>query len=42
MRLGHRDDVLRWAKGGPPQSLTIPLTRLGDNHFSRWFPNTGF
>ncbi len=41
-RLGHRDDVVRWAKNGPPQPLTIPLTRLGDNYFSRWFPNTGF
>lgn len=41
-RLGHRGDMVRWAKNGPPQSLTIPLTRLGDNHFSRWFPNTGF
>lgn len=41
-RLGHREDVLRWAKSGPPRSLTIPLTRLDDNYFSRWFPNTGF
>lgn len=40
--LGHRDDFLRWAKTGPPQPLTIPLTRLDENHFSRWFPNTGF
>lgn len=40
--IGHREDVARWAKNGAPQSLTIPLTRLGDNHFSRWFPNTGF
>ena len=41
-RLGDRDLVARWAKQGPPQPLTIPLTRLDDNHFSRWFPNTGF
>jgi hypothetical protein len=40
--LGHRDDLLRWAKTGQPQPLTIPLTRLDENHFSRWFPNTGF
>lgn len=39
---GHRDDLLRWAKTGPPQPLMIPLTRLDENHFSRWFPNTGF
>ncbi|HEY1050795.1 MAG TPA: hypothetical protein VGE39_13590 [Prosthecobacter sp.] len=41
-KLGHRDDLLRWAKEGVPTPLTIPLTRLDENHFSRWFPNTGF
>ncbi len=41
-RLGHRDDLLRWAKEGVPQPLMIPLTRLDENYFSRWFPNTGF
>lgn len=41
-RLGHREDLERWAKNGVPQPLTIPLTRLDENHFSRWFPNTGF
>lgn len=41
-KLGHRDDLLRWAKEGVPAPLTIPLTRLDENHFSRWFPNTGF
>jgi len=41
-RLGHRDDMLRWSKNGVPQPLTIPLTRLDENYFSRWFPNTGF
>lgn len=41
-KLGHRDDLLRWAKTGPPEPLTIPLTRLDENYFSRWFPNTGF
>ena len=40
--LGHREDLQRWAKLGPPVPLTYPLTRLDDNHFSRWFPNTGF
>ncbi|MBL9117208.1 MAG: hypothetical protein JNJ83_19535 [Verrucomicrobiaceae bacterium] len=40
--LGHRDDLLRWAKQGPPTPLSIPLTRLDENYFSRWFPNTGF
>ena len=41
-RLGHHDDLLRWSKQGVPQPLTIPLKRLDENYFSRWFPNTGF
>lgn len=41
-RLGDRDRVARWAKNGVPQPLMTPLTRLDDNYFSRWFPNTGF
>ena len=41
-RLGDPERVARWAKNGIPQPLTIPLTRLDDNYFSRWFPNTGF
>lgn len=41
-RLGDRESVGRWAKNGIPQPLTIPLTRLDENYFSRWFPNTGF
>ncbi|MCP5557581.1 MAG: hypothetical protein H7A55_07480 [Verrucomicrobiaceae bacterium] len=41
-RLGDRDLLLRWAKSGPPQPLSIPLTQLDENYFSRWFPNTGF
>ncbi len=41
-KLGHQDDLLRWAKIGIPTPLTTPLTRLDENHFSRWFPNTGF
>lgn len=41
-RLGDRDRIARWTKQGVPQPLTVPLTRLDDNYFSRWFPNTGF
>jgi hypothetical protein len=40
--LGHREDLVRWSKNGVPLALTIPLTRLDENYFSRWFPNTGF
>lgn len=40
--LGHVNYVRRWSEAGMPKPLVIPLTRFGDNHFSRWFPNTGF
>jgi hypothetical protein len=40
--IGHRDIMARWAKDGVPLPLTIPLTRLEENHYSRWFPTTGF
>lgn len=41
-RLGHREELERWAKEGVPPPFSIPLTRLDENYFSRWFPNTGF
>lgn len=41
-QLGHRELVGDWAEKGVPAPLTIPLTRLDDNYYSRWFPNTGF
>lgn len=41
-RTGHLEELERWAKAGVPQPLSVPLTRLDENHFSRWFPNTGF
>ena len=34
--------IARWAKNGAPQPPSIPLTRFEDNHYSRWFPNTGY
>ena len=40
--LGHEDDVRRWAEQGVPKPFVIPLTRYGENQYSRWFPNTGF
>jgi hypothetical protein len=40
--IGHRDLMARWAKQGVPLPLSIPLTRLDENHYSRWFPTTGF
>lgn len=41
-RVGHREWMKTWAKRGPPQPPQLPLTRWADNHYSRWFPNTGF
>lgn len=41
-RLGDKASLQRWAKSGVPEPLSIPLTRLDENYFSRWFPNTGF
>jgi hypothetical protein len=41
-RMGHREVMARWAAQGVPLPLSIPLTRLDDNYYSRWFPTTGF
>lgn len=39
-KLGHRQHIRDGSLIFKP--TTIPLTRLGDNHYSRWYPNTGF
>jgi len=39
-KLGHRDKVNDGALLF--KALATPLTRLGENHYSRWYPNTGF
>ncbi len=39
-RLGHRDEVRDGSLLYRP--MATPLTRLGENHYSRWYPNTGF
>jgi len=39
-RLGHRDKVRDGSLLFKP--VATPLTRLGENYYSRWFPNTGF
>ena len=39
-KLGHRQQISDGSFIFKP--TTIPLTRLGDNHYSRWYPNTGF
>jgi lysophospholipase L1-like esterase len=39
-RLGHRREILNGSLLYKP--VATPLTRLGENHYSRWYPNTGF
>jgi len=39
--VGHRDLLQAWAAGGVPGPRTMPLTQYGENHFSRWTPNSG-
>ena len=39
-RLGHRDQLRDGSLLYKP--VATPLTRLGENHYSRWYPNTGF
>ena len=41
-QIGDRELIARWAKEGVPLPLATPLTRLDENHYSRWFPTTGF
>lgn len=41
-RIGDRGTMVRWAKQGVPLPLSIPLTRLDENTYSRWIPTTGF
>ncbi|MFT5327895.1 MAG: lysophospholipase L1-like esterase [Planctomycetaceae bacterium] len=39
-RLGHRDQIRDGSLLYKP--VATPLTRLGENRYSRWYPNTGF
>ena len=39
-KLGHRQNVRAGSLLYKP--IATPLTRLGNNHYSRWHPNTGF
>lgn len=41
--LGHRALLEKWLEdGGVPPPQIHPLTVFGDNHYSRWFPGSGF
>lgn len=39
-KLGHRQEIEKGTLLYEP--LATPLTRLGNNYYSRWYPNTGF
>lgn len=39
-KLGHREQISAGSFIFKPTA--IPLTRLGENYYSRWYPNTGF
>jgi hypothetical protein len=39
-KIGHRDRVADGSLIFEP--VATPLTRMGENHYSRWYPNTGF
>ena len=40
LKLGHRGKLADGSLIFEP--VATPLTRLGENHYSRWYPNTGF
>lgn len=40
--LGHRELIAHWAAQGVPLPHTRLVTKLGENEYSRWLPNTGY
>lgn len=41
-RLGHRDLIAYWAAHGVPLPYNQLVTKLGENEYSNWLPNTGY
>ena len=41
-RLGHRELIARWAVHGVPLPYNTRVTKLGENEYSTWLPNTGY
>lgn len=39
--IGHREQILDGTASAPPP-VTVPLTRMGENRYNRWQPNTGY
>ena len=40
--LAHRELLAYWAKNGVPLPYNQLVTKLGDNEYSPWYPNTGY
>lgn len=40
--LGHRELIAYWADHGVPLPHNRLVTKLGENEYSRWLPNTGY
>jgi len=40
--LGNKELIAHWSKFGQPEPHVIRLTRLGENEYSGWAPNSGF
>jgi len=40
--LGHRELLAYWAKNGVPLPYNQLVTKLGENDYSPWYPNTGY
>jgi hypothetical protein len=40
--LNHRELIAYWAKHGVPLPNTRLVTKLGENEYSPWYPNTGY
>ena len=40
--LGHTELIEYWANFGVPVPNSYPLIKLGENEYSRWYPNTGY
>lgn len=40
--MGHWELLAYWEKHGFPEIRRFPMLRLGDNTYSKWYPNSGY
>lgn len=40
--MGHRELLEYWHEHGYPEVRQFPMRRLGDNTYSKWYPNSGY